>query len=136
RLRARLLARLAGALRDQPSTERRSALGTDAVAMARRIGDPETLTYALLGWWSAALMGPVELDNQFAVALELDELAQLGGDRELRSDAAWVRYIASMTRGDVWEARRQHELQRELASELQQGPQHWYASLIATVFAL
>ena len=135
-LRARLLARLAGALRDQPSTERRSALGAEAVAMARRIGDADTLTYALLGWWSAALMGPVELDNQFTVALELDELAQRGGDRELRSDAAWVRYIASMTRGDVWEARRQHELQRELASELQQGPQHWYASLIATVFAL
>jgi hypothetical protein len=32
---ARLLARLAGALRDQPSTEPRSSLGAEAVAMAR-----------------------------------------------------------------------------------------------------
>jgi DNA-binding CsgD family transcriptional regulator len=135
-LRARLLARLAGALRDQPSTEPRSSHGAEAVAMARRLGQNETLTYALLGWWSAALMGPEDLDSQFAVAVELDELARAGGDRELRSDAVWVRYIASMTRGDVWEARRQHALQLELAAELQQGPQHWYARLIATVLAL
>ena len=135
-LRARLLARLAGALRDQPSTEPRSSLGAEAVAMARRLGQNETLTYALLGWWSAALMGPEDLESQFAVAVELDELARAGGDRELRSDAVWVRYIASMTRGDVWEARRQHALQLELAAELQQGPQHWYARLIATVLAL
>ena len=135
-LRARLLARLAGALRDQPSTEPRSSLGAEAVAMARRLGQNETLTYALLGWWSAALMGPEDLESQFAVAVELDELARAGGDRELRSDAVWVRYIASMTRGDVWEARRQHALQLELAAELQQGSQHWYARLIATVLAL
>jgi hypothetical protein len=46
-------------------------------------------------------MGPEDLESQFAVAVELDELARAGGDRELRSDAVWVRYIASMTRGDV-----------------------------------
>ena len=132
-LRARLLARLAGALRDQPSHEPRASLGAEAVAMARRIGDTDTLTYALLGWWSAALMGPEDLERQFAVAVELDELAQRGGDRELRSDAVWVRYIASMTRGDLWEARRHHALQLDLAAELQQAPQHWYAGLIATV---
>ena len=135
-LRARLLARLAGALRDQPSHEPRASLGAEAVAMARRIGDTDTLTYALLGWWSAALMGPEDLERQFAVAVELDELAQRGGDRELRSDAVWVRYIASMTRGDLWEARRHHALQLDLAAELQQAPQHWYAGLIATVLAL
>ena len=36
--------------------------------MARRLGQNETLTYALLGWWSAALMGPEDLESQFAVA--------------------------------------------------------------------
>ena len=36
----------------------------------------------------------------------------------------------------MWEARRQHALQLELAAELQQVPQHWYAGLIATVLAL
>jgi DNA-binding CsgD family transcriptional regulator len=135
-LRARLLARLAGALRDEPAPELRASLGEEAVAMARRLGEDDTLTYALLGWWSAALMGPDELQRQLSVAIELDELAQRGRDRELRSDAVWVRYIASMTRGDMWEARRQHGLQLELAAELQQGPQHWYSGLLATVMAL
>ena len=50
--------------------------------MARRLGQNETLTYALLGWWSAALMGPEDLESQFAVAVELDELARAGGDRD------------------------------------------------------
>ena len=81
-------------------------------------------------------MGPNELETQYAVAVELDELAQRSGDRELRSDAVWVRYIASMTRGDIWEARRQHALQLALAAELQQGSQLWYVGLLATVMAL
>ena len=135
-LRARLLARLAGALRDQPSTEPRASLGAEAVGMARRIGDPETLTYALLGWWGGALLGPDELDRQFSVAAELDELAQRIGDRELPTNAVWVRYIASLTRGDSWEARRQHSILSHLAAELHQGPQLWYAGVMGTVIAL
>ena len=39
-LRATLLGRLAGALRDQPSLGPRASLGREAVEMARRIGDP------------------------------------------------------------------------------------------------
>ncbi|HEX2273740.1 MAG TPA: hypothetical protein VHG90_07700, partial [Acidimicrobiales bacterium] len=135
-LRARLLARLAGALRDQPSTEPRASLGAEAVAMARRIGDPETLTYALLGWWGGALLGPDELDRQFSVAAELDELAQTIGDRELPTNAVWVRYIASLTRGDSWEARRHYSILSHLAAELHQGPQLWYAGVMGTVIAL
>jgi DNA-binding CsgD family transcriptional regulator len=135
-LRARLLARLAGALRDQPSPEPRTSLGAEALAMARRIGDPDTLTYAMLGWWGAALLGPDELPRQLELAVELDELALRTGDGELRSDAAWVRYIEVLTLGDIWEARRQYELLRDSAVELHQAPQRWYAGLIATVLAL
>ena len=42
-LRARLLARLACVLRDEPSPERRDSLSREAVEIARRLGDPETL---------------------------------------------------------------------------------------------
>ena len=42
-LRAMLLARLAGALRDRPVPERRAALTEEAVQIARRLGDAETL---------------------------------------------------------------------------------------------
>ena len=48
-LRVKLLARLAGALRDQPSLEPRSAFSRQAVEIARRLGDPDTLGYALVG---------------------------------------------------------------------------------------
>ena len=56
-LRVRLLARLAGALRDEPSPEARAALGAQAVEMARRLDDPATLAYALDGH-HAAILGP------------------------------------------------------------------------------
>ena len=42
-MRAMLLARLAGALRDQPVPERRAGLTEEAVQIARRLGDAETL---------------------------------------------------------------------------------------------
>src|ERR671936_3167631 len=47
-LRVRVLARLAGALRDQPSLEPRGSLAREAVDLARRVRDPETLGYALV----------------------------------------------------------------------------------------
>jgi predicted ATPase len=47
-LRARLLARLGASLYYWPGTEeRREALGEEAVTMARRLGDPETLAHVL-----------------------------------------------------------------------------------------
>ena len=57
-LRASLLGRLAGALRDEWSMERRSALSSEAVEVARRIGDQRTLLNALICHVSAA-MGPI-----------------------------------------------------------------------------
>jgi DNA-binding SARP family transcriptional activator len=48
-LRARLLARLAGALRDEHSRDRRDALSREAVELARRAEDPAALAYALDG---------------------------------------------------------------------------------------
>lgn len=70
------------------------------------------------------------------MAAELDELAQKIGDRELRTNALWVRYIASLTRGNSLEVRRQNDLLNQLAEELHQGSQLWYACVMATVVAL
>ena len=69
-LRARLLARLAGALRDQPAAERRTSLCRDAVELARKLDDPATLAYALEGTYSA-LSWPRDLDAWLAMATEL-----------------------------------------------------------------
>src|SRR5207237_1573821 len=48
-LRARLLARLAGALRDEPSRERRDQLSAEAVDLARGTENAPALAYALSG---------------------------------------------------------------------------------------
>jgi hypothetical protein len=47
-LRVRLLARLAGARRDDWDMQPRDELSAEAVAIAERIGDPATSAYALI----------------------------------------------------------------------------------------
>ena len=51
-LRIKLLARLAGALRDRSTPERVTSLSQEALAMARRLGDPATLAFALDGLYA------------------------------------------------------------------------------------
>src|SRR5207245_11084241 len=48
-LRVRLLARLSGALRDEPSRDRRERLSREAVELARRTGNQSALAHALDG---------------------------------------------------------------------------------------
>ncbi len=58
-LRVRLLARLAGARRDEPAMEPRDRLSAEAVAIAARIGDPATSAYALIARaWRSGDLGP------------------------------------------------------------------------------
>jgi pentatricopeptide repeat protein len=135
-LRVLLLSRLAGALRDQPSPEPRASIGAEAVSTARRIGDPETLTYALLAQWGAIALGPDGVEKHDAFAEELDRLADQVGDRELAMNPGWIRFIACMTRAEVGEARAQQELYARLAGELGQPSQRWYVGVMATILAL
>src|SRR6185369_11431629 len=78
--RARLLARLAGALRDRPARDPRDGLSAEAVAISRRIADPDTLAYTLevrfyATWW------PENTAERLALVDELVELS--GGSRDL-----------------------------------------------------
>jgi tetratricopeptide (TPR) repeat protein len=82
-LRARLLARIATALYYRIGTaDRREALVTEAVAMARRIGDPATLAYVLingqLGTW-----GPDTTERDLEWVDELLVLTEEAGNAEL-----------------------------------------------------
>jgi DNA-binding SARP family transcriptional activator len=80
-LRARLLARLAGALRDELSRDRRDALSAEAVELARHTGNPAALAYALDGRISA-ILAPDSFALCLALARELVEQAQRIGDTE------------------------------------------------------
>src|SRR5918994_2187795 len=81
--RVRLLARLAGATRDDSSRDRRVRLAEEALEIARRSGDPATLAYALEGHW-IAVEGPEELPRGDALPIgaELISLGTQIGDKE------------------------------------------------------
>ncbi len=79
--RALVLGRLAQWGHFNRSREQRRELTESAVAMARRVGDPETLATVLrYRYW--AMDGPDEIDRQIAVATEIRDLGERIGDRE------------------------------------------------------
>src|SRR6476469_3422390 len=79
--RVRLLGRLAAARRDDPFREERAKLADEAVEMARRIGDPATIAYALEAHWPA-VEGPGTLDGRLARAEELIAIGVSTGNLE------------------------------------------------------
>ncbi len=104
-LRARLMARLAGALRDDPVRERRDRLSANAVELARRSGNPVALAHALNGR-AAAIVGPDTVAECLALGRELRDVAERIGDKERTVDAHFIRLIAHQQAGAVadWEA--------------------------------
>jgi AAA ATPase domain len=79
--RAGLLGRLSLALAfTEVAPERREALSTAAVAMARRLGDPAALAAALAARCDA-ISGPDHVAERRAAAAEIIGLARAGGDR-------------------------------------------------------
>ena len=123
-LRARLLARLAGALRDDPVPERRATLSSEAVQISRRAGDSATLAYALEGTY-AALSWPEGAAAWLHTAEELTRLAEQAGDRE-RTFYGRVHVLgASMVRGDLQAAVRELQALTALTEELRQPNLAW-----------
>ncbi len=119
-LRARLLARLAGGpLRDTLAPEPRVAMADEAVAIARRLGDPATLAYALEGrcetYW-----GPDAREERLALADELIRVAESAGDLEQEYAGRDCRFFALLEGGDIRAALGEHEAARRLAHELRE----------------
>ena len=82
-LRARLLARIATALYYRFGTaERRDALVTEAVSMARRLDDPATLAYVLING-QLATWGPDTTERDLDWVDELLVLTEEAGNAEL-----------------------------------------------------
>lgn len=123
-LRARLLARLAGALRDQPVAERRASLCREAVELARALGDPATLAHALEGTYSA-LSWPRDTDAWLAMATELTRLGDQTGDAENAFNGHQHAWGAYMVRGDMSAADNELSQMTALAQRLRQPAQSW-----------
>jgi ABC-type branched-subunit amino acid transport system substrate-binding protein/streptogramin lyase/tetratricopeptide (TPR) repeat protein len=124
RLRAMLLARLSGALRDDPSREPRAAHSQEAVDIARRIGDAETLAYALDGRF-AATWGPENAEERLAIATELVRLGEESGDKERAFQGHDYRNCVLFELGDIRARQAELEAIAQLADELRQPAQLW-----------
>ena len=80
-LRVQIMARLGAAMQPHADLRYPISLAEEAIAAARRIGDPPTLLYALSTGMSA-MMDIVDPRQRLPLNLETEQLAQNQGDRE------------------------------------------------------
>ena len=123
-LRARLLARLSGALRDREPRELARDISERAVEMARRIGDPATLSYALEGRFGAAWW-PENPEERLAIGSEIIRLAEETGDLERTFQGHDARVCALIDLGEIADVDLELEAERLLVEELRQPAQLW-----------
>ena len=134
-LRARLLARLAGALRDEHRRDRRDALSSEAVQLARRTGNPAALAYALDGR-AAAIMAPDTVAEFLELGNELRDVAGQNRDVERVLAGHFQRFNAQVTVGDMQGAGADLEAMARIADELRQPVQLWQVCAQRAMVAL
>jgi DNA-binding SARP family transcriptional activator len=99
-LRARLLARLAMELSFSEQRERRAELSSEAVDIARKVGDTRGLGMALVArHWS--LWGPQNVQERLAAANDLLNLAERSGDERLAMQGHRWRMMDLLELGDM-----------------------------------
>jgi DNA-binding SARP family transcriptional activator/tetratricopeptide (TPR) repeat protein len=134
-LRVKLLARLAGALRDQPSPRPIASISREAVDMATRLADPGTLAYALDSVY-AGITYPQQAAEWRAIADQLVQAAEAAGDKERGFDGHQHRVGVSLLQGDLDRADAELRAMARLADDLRQPAQTWGLALTQTARAL
>lgn len=128
-LRVRLLARLGEAYRfDVATSYKEDELSREAVAMARRVGDPQATAQALYARIIALGEGK-ETHAQIKLATELVEAAIRAGDVERLLLGLRLRMIALFFVNRIPEARRDVEQYAELAAEARLPLYSWFSPL-------
>jgi tetratricopeptide (TPR) repeat protein len=133
--RVKLLARLASASRDEPLRERRVRLADEALAIARREGDPATLAIALDGHW-VATEGPDDTGHGITVGEELIALGEKLDDAERVFSGHAHRLHNFWELGDRAAVDFELDALRKLAGELDQLPQRWHLGADEAMLAL
>ena len=115
-LKVRAIARLSSALYFSPfdSASRRDDLSRASVELARRLGDPLTIAYALNAR-HLAVWGPDNLEERLVLAGEIVALAHQGGDVSLELTGRVWRLADLLEGGDVPGAEREIEAFESLA---------------------
>ncbi len=134
RLRARVLARLAQEL-SVTAPESAEPLSREAVEVARRLGEPTTLAYALIArYW--ALWGPDNVDDRLAIATEIVSLGQKSGDRWMEGSGHDFRAIELLMLGDIPAADVEIEAYKRVAEELRLPMPLWLTAVRRAARAL
>jgi DNA-binding SARP family transcriptional activator len=123
-LRARLLARLAGALRDEVSRDRRDKLSREAIEVARQTDNPAALAHALDGR-SFAILAPDTLAECMALGSELRALAERIGYSEGVVHGYMETISAQVALGDIDQVKADLDAARRIAAELRQPALLW-----------
>ncbi len=131
----RLMARLACAMRGSPDRERSANLSRDAVQMARDLGDPRTLLYALVGrfagiWW------PENPEERLGIADETVEGAQAIGDPVDEFMGHQGRLISYLELGDIPRAEAELAHLAAPSEELRSPSQRWSVAVVRANLAL
>jgi tetratricopeptide (TPR) repeat protein len=134
-LRARVLAHLAVALRDQPERGPRDALSREAVALARTLDDPPTLAYTLSCRLNA-LMGPGDPQERLAIAEELRAVARAAQDKDGEESGEYHRAMVFLETGRIAEHRAALGAVERLAAELRQPASRFMATVFQARLAL
>jgi class 3 adenylate cyclase/tetratricopeptide (TPR) repeat protein len=122
--RARVLAILALELTFAPDRHRCLELSDEALAMARRLEDSQTLSHVLLARYFA-IMSPDTLSECLSNTEELLRVVAVVPDPAMKCRAYTVRYRLLMDAGDAAEADRLLEPGDRLAAELGQPALQW-----------
>jgi tetratricopeptide (TPR) repeat protein len=135
--RVHVLARIAGGpLREVGrSPERRRSLSEQALAMARRVGDPATLAWALAGFISAN-HSPEFTPTQVKLATEQVEVALGAGDLERAVEGYEHRATALIDLGQLPGAKADYSAMEELAGLLRQPTHDWFVAVHRALMAL
>jgi DNA-binding SARP family transcriptional activator/tetratricopeptide (TPR) repeat protein len=134
-VQARLLARLACALRDEPVPERIDALSREAVDIARAHGDPATLVYTLMGRRLATL-SPDNVAELVEITNEIVQLADDAGEPERAADARLLRIEGHLLRGDMRGVRADLDEAARLAVEARRPTADWHVEVHLAELAL
>jgi tetratricopeptide (TPR) repeat protein len=133
--RVKLLARLATAIRDDASRTRRVRVAEEAVQIARRLEDPETLAFALEGHWTA-IEGPDTAGGGIVPGAMLVHLGEQTGDKERAFIGHQYRLNGFWTLADRIGVDVELDAIASLADELGQPAQRWVLGTDQTMLAL
>jgi tetratricopeptide (TPR) repeat protein len=133
-LRARVLARLACALLGTSEVDRRIQLSEQAMAMARRVGDPAGLA-TVLSDWHLAIWGVEGPERRLAVADEIIRLGEASGDQTLALQGHALRSGDLLELGDVAGMAGEVEAVAQAANQLRQLQYQWQIPLMRATLA-